>query len=254
MKVPENVFRDTTETLAAEGINNYDKKKTSTLDIIDKQVNEKAGEVAWVSEADEDLLLRDLIYIFQGISGKYIHYNSRSESYEINSTIKLCPAARDTVLCLCEIGWLYGRVAAYIKSANSGSGSGDDSGSSIGKGIVVQSFGSALEEELQDYFRLLSILENEMTKKSRTRLGPRVNSTAAGEELGGIEVNEPHIGTDAFGANESSKHGGATEPAVAQSSSWSMVEASLFFAYACGCKSHWSDCTSWPASWTTPDL
>ncbi len=216
VEAPANVFRGTTEALMGGGENNYDKIKANTLDFIDKQVNRRAEDVAWVSDRDEELLLRDLIFIFQGIAGKYIRYDSRSEAYEISSAMSLRPAVRDTVFCLCEIGWLYARVAAYIKSANSGRGSGDVSGSSIGKGIVVQSFGSALEEELQDYFRLLSILENEMTKRSRSRLGPRVNSTATGDEFGGLQVDEPHIGAGAFGSNESVKRGGAPVPTMAE--------------------------------------
>jgi len=36
---------------------------------------------------------------------------------------------RDTVLCLCELGWLYARVAGYISAA-------DSSGST--RGLVVQ--------------------------------------------------------------------------------------------------------------------
>ena len=219
VKAPANVFRSTTETLTNKSnSNNYDKRKGNTLDVIGKQVNEQAGDFAWVSDADEELLLRDLIFIFQGIPGKYIQYDSRAESYEIKPTMKLRPAVRDTVLCLCEIGWLYGRVAAYIKSANTGSGSGDVAGSSIGKGIVVQSFGSALEVELQDYFRLLSILENEMSRRSRTRLGSRVNSMASEDKFGGLEVEEPHMGRDdAFGTNGSVRRGGGDiAPATAE--------------------------------------
>jgi len=44
---------------------------------------------------------------------------------------------RDTVLCICELGWLYNRVAGYLKSSFAVS---TDS-----NGVVVQAFGFALQ-------------------------------------------------------------------------------------------------------------
>jgi hypothetical protein len=46
---------------------------------------------------------------------------------------------RDTVLCICELGWLYGRVAAYLKDIFA---LATDS-----RGVVVQAFGFALQVE-----------------------------------------------------------------------------------------------------------
>ena len=48
---------------------------------------------------------------------------------------------RDTVLCLCELGWLFLKVANYLKQALAPSGS--SGGQQLG--LVVQAFGFALQ-------------------------------------------------------------------------------------------------------------
>ena len=107
----------------------------------------------WVSPEVESLLLQDLLFIFQGIAGRHIKYEPRSEQYVIDPSLGVREAVRDTVLCLCELGWLYSKVAAYVQKAEKDT-----------KGIVVQAFGFALQQELHDYFRLLAILEAEVSK------------------------------------------------------------------------------------------
>ena len=77
--------------------------------------------------------------------------------------------ARDTVLCLCELGWLYSKVEAYIKRAEN---------AEI-RGLVVQAFGFSLQEELHDYYRLLAILEQELA----------LNFTAKSEQSGDSDGN-----------------------------------------------------------------
>jgi len=108
----------------------------------------------WVSPEVESLLLQDLLFIFQGIAGRHIKYEPRSEQYVIDPSLGVREAVRDTVLCLCELGWLYSKVAAYVQKAEKDT-----------KGVVVQAFGFALQQELHDYFRLLAILEAEVSKE-----------------------------------------------------------------------------------------
>lgn len=76
----------------------------------------------------------------QGITGKHIKFDARSESYLVDPMLKLNSSVRDTVLCICELGWLYGRVSAYLKSTFAVA---TDS-----KGVVVQAFGFALQVTL----------------------------------------------------------------------------------------------------------
>ena len=116
-------------------------------------IPQPAGSEDWVSPETEALLLQDLLFVFQGIAGRFVKYEPRSEQYLVDPALALRDPVRDTVLCLCELGWLYSKVAAYIQKAEKET-----------KGLVVQAFGYALQLELHDYYRLLAILEAEVSK------------------------------------------------------------------------------------------
>lgn len=73
----------------------------------------------------------------QGIAGKHIKYDAKTESYVIDPSLKLNATVRDTVLCLCELGWLYGRVAAYLRSTMANPADTT--------GVIVQAFCFALQ-------------------------------------------------------------------------------------------------------------
>lgn len=74
-------------------------------------VDSSEATMAWISSDVENLLLKDLIYIFQGIGGRYIKYDPQSECYVIDPALNLQLTVKDTVLCLCELGWLYSKVS-----------------------------------------------------------------------------------------------------------------------------------------------
>ena len=67
-------------------------------------------ERVWISQEVEVEVLRDLVFVFQGISGQRIRLDRKSESFLIDPSLHLSPSATDTVLGLCEVGWLYQRV------------------------------------------------------------------------------------------------------------------------------------------------
>ena len=78
----------------------------------------------------------------------------RSESYVIDPALHLVGSVRDLVLTMCEMGWLYNKVAKYISK---------DEKTAI-NGLVSQSLGYAIQEELHDYYRLLAVLEQELDR------------------------------------------------------------------------------------------
>lgn len=88
----------------------------------------------------------------QGISGTHIKYDMRSESYVIDPSMHLIGPARDIVLTMCELGWLYNKVSIYISKVEK----------TAINGLVSQSFGYSIQEELHDYYRLLAVLEQEL--------------------------------------------------------------------------------------------
>ncbi|KAJ1441455.1 Spc98 family-domain-containing protein, partial [Ochromonadaceae sp. CCMP2298] len=159
----------------------------------------------WLDPTTEHLLLTDLLYIFQGIGGRYIRYDGRTESYLIDPTLKVNSTARDLVLSLCELGWLYGRVSGYLRGVleegggGAGAGAGAGAGTGTVSGVVAQALAFSLQAELLDYLRLLAVLEQDLTASTYSGstysgstysggggMGPMVLTTAGGGGSGGI--------------------------------------------------------------------
>ena len=60
-------------------------------------------------------------------------------------------AQRDLVVSLCELGWLFRRVASRVNRPLT---PGADQG-----GLVEQAFCASFQAELTDYYRLIAVLE-----------------------------------------------------------------------------------------------
>ena len=73
---------------------------------------------------------------------------------------------KDTVLCLCELGWLYSKVSSHIQACDK---------AQVSRGLAVQAFSFALQEELSDYYRLLDVLEQELARKIITESTPEAS-------------------------------------------------------------------------------
>ncbi|OAD75106.1 hypothetical protein PHYBLDRAFT_96718, partial [Phycomyces blakesleeanus NRRL 1555(-)] len=106
----------------------------------------------------ESALLRDLIFIFQGIDGQYIRFDPGSGEYTIDSKVTVTKPTKDLVYYLSELGWLYKRILLFVKSK-----SNDPS-----IGLVGQAFCSELQHELTDYYRLIAVLEAQIKKQAST--------------------------------------------------------------------------------------
>lgn len=98
-------------------------------------------------------VIRSLLYIFQGISSKHIKYDPKSEAFVLDPNLRLSAPLQDVIYSLCELGWLYLQVSKYVKAMEK---------SDLTKGLTMQALGFALQHELQDYYRLLAILEQEL--------------------------------------------------------------------------------------------
>lgn len=145
-----------------------------------KSVESDNTEDIWVAKKVELLLIKDLIFIFQGIAGKHIKYDRKSECYIVDPALNLRQSVKDVVYCLCEIGWLYRKVETFLskllrtsmdvpKGASIAGGAWQTSISRgvfavDRRGLVAQAFAYALQEQLQDYFRLLAVLEVELVR------------------------------------------------------------------------------------------
>ena len=137
------------------------------------------NDIFWLSPGTEVKLLRDLLYIFQGVVGAHIRYDTRSESYVLDPSLGLSCPAKDIVLCLCELGWLYAKVDAYINKTENASS----------RGLIAQAFGFALQEELSDYYRLLAVLESELIRTTKD-VEEGKEEKKLGRAWGGEELEE----------------------------------------------------------------
>lgn len=116
----------------------------------EQQRNEVSS--VYVSESD---LLRDLIFIFQGIDGQYIKFNPELNDYSLVAGVSVSKPMEEMVFKLADIGWLYIKIRNFIKlnvdNANIG--------------LVGQSLCAALQHELTEYYKLIAILEAQIEKQ-----------------------------------------------------------------------------------------
>ena len=77
--------------------------------------------------------------IIKGISGRFIKYDPKTQSYLIDPSLRLNRSVKDITLIICELGWLYGKVDTYLKIALK---------KEVFHGLVVQAFGFALQVNL----------------------------------------------------------------------------------------------------------
>jgi len=105
------------------------------------------------SQTGERELVRELIYVFQGIDGKIIRKSSSGEKFSLARGTSLPPYHKTSILKLAELGWLYTQIQAFIERQ----------AAETTYGLVGQSFLTALRDELTEYYRLLAALE-EKTK------------------------------------------------------------------------------------------
>ncbi|XP_060888482.1 gamma-tubulin complex component 3 [Labrus mixtus] len=103
-------------------------------------------------EVSEAALVRDILYVFQGIDGKFIKMSAQENCYKIDGKVVLCKSLRDTCSRLAELGWLHNNVRKYT----------DTRSLDRAFGLVGQSFCAALHQELKEYYRLLSVLHSQL--------------------------------------------------------------------------------------------
>lgn len=123
----------------------------------DESIQSINNELVWVSRDTELLLIRDLLLIFQGINSPHIKLDGKTQTYIIHPEIAIPSPVRDIVLCMCEVGWLFIKVKTYIDRVEDCQGRG---------GLIAQAFAFSLQNALNDYYRLLAVLEQELSRSS----------------------------------------------------------------------------------------
>ncbi|KLO19761.1 gamma-tubulin complex DGRIP91/SPC98 component [Schizopora paradoxa] len=107
----------------------------------------------------EEALLRDALYILQGISGKYVHFvEGNGEGVESSLEFVEDPEFvisnpnRTLIHRLAELGHLYIRIAAFVRPSEV----------KAMAGAIEQSLCHYMETQLTEYYRLIAVLESQM--------------------------------------------------------------------------------------------
>ncbi|CAH2223483.1 gamma-tubulin complex component 3 isoform X1 [Pelobates cultripes] len=114
--------------------------------------SKREGDTGGSVETTEASLVRDILYVFQGIDGKCIKMCSSENCYKVDSKVSLSKSLKDTTSRLAELGWLHNKVRKYT----------DQRSLDRAFGLVGQSFCAALHQELKEYYRLLSVLHSQL--------------------------------------------------------------------------------------------
>ncbi|KAJ1547272.1 Gamma-tubulin complex component 3 [Nowakowskiella sp. JEL0078] len=122
-----------------------------------KEKHELYYEGKLVTEAE---LLKDIIFVFQGIDGKHIKFQKDIGSYVVDQKIGLPKPTREILRRLSELGYLYRVVQDNIKTNTL----------DLGLGIVGQSFNASIQTELTDFYRLITVLESHIGSEIKSKV------------------------------------------------------------------------------------
>lgn len=152
----------------------------------------------------EHLILRDTLYLLQGISGKYVHLSPSTNADGNNDLVfeddpvsdcddvlfitsirlqryVISTPTKTLVHRLAEVGHLYMRVDAFVREREG----------QVGVGMIEQSLCHHLQTQLTEYYRLIAILESQMSVSTSTDGSQRQSAMEEGsirEEESGLTL------------------------------------------------------------------
>lgn len=65
-------------------------------------------------DVNEDTIVRELLFVFQGIDGQLIKYQLLEDAYVLSTQVTVSPSALKLICELCELGWLYKKVNDWV--------------------------------------------------------------------------------------------------------------------------------------------
>eukprot|EP00803_Ostreobium_quekettii_P003739 evm.model.scf_156.5 EVM.evm.TU.scf_156.5 scf_156:43972-47321(-) len=165
----------------APAIGHHPPRQLHTSQALQKQLAPIAqnGDPQPASSPKESSLVRDVLYVCQGIDGNHIRFDpggGAGGSFAIDPEAAVDPAQSRLILRLCELGWLFRSVQGYLQG-----------GRAQGGGSVRQALGYAISKELADYYRLMAVLEAQLDNPLPTGLQ---NGGDGGE--GGGQIARPN--------------------------------------------------------------
>ncbi|CAH1785133.1 unnamed protein product [Owenia fusiformis] len=143
---------DKSSTVSRTGANSASKSQAQS---VSRELHKLTMQENTSFEVSESVLLREIVYIFQGIEGQLIKLQVTKDGYRIDPKAGIPKAVRKTVGKLAECGWLYNKVRKYC----------DTRSTDKAFGLVGQSFCAALHQELTEYYRLMAIIEAQLQQE-----------------------------------------------------------------------------------------
>ena len=104
-------------------------------------------------DVKEQDIVRDLLYVFQGIEGKLIQYSFAEDAFILQHQLSVTPSTRKIINELCELGWLFRKVNDWLKR-------NIETSVSMDVNQVTQALCFSIQSELNEYFRLMAILDS----------------------------------------------------------------------------------------------
>lgn len=144
-------------------------------------------------ELSEATLVRELLFAMQNIDGTHLKWDAARDAFVLPSGAKVPPGTRQLVGRLAELGWLFRQVATYAKAGQGAGGAsaagggasgvggamagglenGIDSSMRASGGLVAQALRHALQGELDGWFELLAVLEEQRQSECASSVGER---------------------------------------------------------------------------------
>jgi gamma-tubulin complex component 3 len=103
----------------------------------------------------EENLVKDLLYVFNGMDGKYIKFNSQTNVHDFLTRLDGSKMIQNHVNYLSEIGSILRKIKNFTQTHSSNCSS-----------LIVESFVSSINSELLDYYKSLSILQSQINEQS----------------------------------------------------------------------------------------
>jgi len=67
-----------------------------------------------LGDVNEDVLVRDLLFVFQGIDGNFIKFELLADAYTLAPNVTVTPSTHKLLSELCEVGWLFRKVNEWL--------------------------------------------------------------------------------------------------------------------------------------------
>ncbi|KXS18383.1 hypothetical protein M427DRAFT_67808 [Gonapodya prolifera JEL478] len=116
----------------------------------------------------ETALVRDLVYVLQGIDGRYVKFAPGTGVVVVDAEMPIPAPMRTLAQRIGELGVLYRRVSIYVReTGEAAEGTGLATGGfgeirQVGVGLVRQALSSSLQSHLSSYYRLVAVLEAQL--------------------------------------------------------------------------------------------